>query len=87
MLIQWSFLGCLTLEPEASGLHNCTREVIEDMYYGWKVLSHRLGIDPKYSLVEDINYDLNYAMCKIILEQEYLLHMENLSAPTGNFIN
>lgn len=82
-MIQWSFLGCLVLEPRACGLHNGNKEILEDIIYAWKVIAYKLGIDPKYSLLEEVNYDLIYAMFKIILEQEYLLHMENLSAPIG----
>ena len=63
----------------AAGLHGAAREDIEDIIYIWKVISYKLGIDPKYSLIEDSNFDLIYAMCKMVLEQEYILHMVSKS--------
>ena len=74
-LIQWAFLGCAVLEPLACGFHGLNKNDIEDLIYTWKVFSYKLGIDPKYSLIEEIDYDLVYTMCKLVLEQEYLLHM------------
>ena len=64
----------------ASGLHGASRQDIEDIIYVWKIVSYKLGVDPKYSLIEDSNFDLIYAMCKMVLEQEYILHMVSRSA-------
>lgn len=74
-LIQWSFLGPGLLEPIASGFHGISKESLEDLIYTWKVLSYKLGINSNYSILEDGNYESVYALCKLILEQEYMLHM------------
>ena len=74
-LIQWSFLGPAMLEPVAAGFHGISRQGLEDLIYTWKVFSYKLGINANYSILEDGNYETVYALCKLILEQEYILHM------------
>ena len=67
------------IEPRAGGFHGLTKRDIEDIVYVWKVLSYKLGIPGKYSIFEDERYEMIYALCKLILEQEYILHMVSLS--------
>lgn len=78
-LIQFSFLGTAVLEPIASGFHGISKRGLEDLIYTWKVISYKLGISGKYSIFEDERYEMVYALCKLILEQEYILHMVRLN--------
>lgn len=64
----------------AAGLHGAKKVEFEDLIYVWKVLSYKIGIDSKYNLFEDVNFDMVYAICKLVLEQEYILHMVSKSS-------
>lgn len=81
-VVQWGVLGCAILEPRGGGFHGLTKQQMEDILYMWKVLSYKLAITGKFSIFEDVRYEKVYALCKLILEQEYILHM--VSGEFGN---
>ena len=55
-----------------------------EIAYLWKVLGYKIGIEDRFNLLNDLDYDLIYTMCKLILEQDYLPFIENASSPMGN---
>lgn len=74
-IVQWGVIGCAVLEPRGAGFHGLSRKDMEDILFVWKVLSYKLAISSRFSIFEDERYEMVYALCKLILEQEYLLHM------------
>lgn len=82
-LTQWAFIGIAFLEPTACGMHAATKETLVEIAYLWKVLGYKIGIEDEFNLYQELDYDLIYTMCKLILEQEYLPFVENASSPMG----
>ena len=78
-LIQFSFVGAALLEPKSSGLHGISKQGLEDVIYTWKVICYKIGISGKYSIFEEVDYEMVYALCKLIWEQEYLPHMVRIA--------
>lgn len=74
-LVQFGVIAFAILEPRAGGFHGIRRQDLEDFIYVWKVLSYKMGISAKYSIFEDERYEFVYALCKLMFEQEYILHM------------
>lgn len=82
-LTQWAFLGPLILEPYGCGIHAGSKEKLLEIIYNWKVISHRLGIEEEFSLFSELDFDLIYAMCKLMFEQDYLPIIESAGTPIG----
>lgn len=75
--------GPLMLEPYSCGVHGATKETLVEIAYLWRVLSWKIGIDDEFNILDELDFDLIYAICKIILEQEYIPVVESAASPTG----
>ena len=64
-------------------MHAANKEKLLEIAYLWKVLGYKIGIEDRFNLFNELDYDLIYAMCKLIFEQEYLPFVENASSPMG----
>lgn len=82
-LTQWAFIGILILEPYSCGMHAASKEKIVEIAYLWKVMGYKIGIEDEFNLFNELDFDLIYTMCKLILEQDYMPFIENASSPMG----
>lgn len=82
-ITQWVSYGLMVLEPRSVGVHGGSKEKLVEIAYVWRVLSWKIGIDDEFNLFDELDFDLLYAICKLILEQEYIPIAESAANPTG----
>lgn len=64
-------------------MHGGSKEKLMEIAYIWRVMGYKIGIEDRFNLFNELDFDLIYAMCKLIFEQEYLPFVENASSPMG----
>lgn len=83
VLTQWAFIGILILEPLSAGFHGGSKEKLVEIAYLWRVFGYKIGIEDRFNLFDELDFDLIYTICKLVFEQQYLPYIENASSPMG----
>lgn len=70
VITQWAFYGLLLMFPEDCALYHVTEEEIYEIVYSWRVISHFIGIDDRFSLWCE-NLDKTQQLCHLIFDEVY----------------
>jgi len=81
VLIEWSIIAPILLNPNACGIHDMTRSQAEDLIHYWAITTHNVGIKEEFNIMRSGNYDEAYYICKRLLDKDIRPVATALKAP------
>ncbi|RWS30699.1 hypothetical protein B4U80_11654 [Leptotrombidium deliense] len=82
VLTQWSIVAPFLLFPQKCGMHNVTKQEMQQFIYFWKVMGRILGIEDEYNCCSG-TYEECHRYNQLILENDYKPVMMNLKYPSS----
>lgn len=81
VLIEWSIIAPVLLNPKDCGIHDLTREQAEDLIHYWAIATYNVGIKEEFNILRSGNYDEAYYICKRLLDRDIRPVARELKSP------